>query len=194
MYLKRKIDKWLYHWKNKEKHLPALIIGVRQCGKTASIMNFGKSYYKNIVYINFWTNPEYSSAFDSDLSVPTIISNISIKFPDIIINPKNTLIVFDEIQECPKARLSLKNFALDGKYDVIGSGSYIGINGYVIGDATPVPTGYEDIFQMKTMDFEEFLWANGYKDKHIDMLLGYFNKKIPGPNSPHTLVKKLVNQ
>ena len=194
MYLKRKIDKWLYHWKNKEKHLPALIIGVRQCGKTASIMNFGKSYYKNIIYINFWTNPEYSSAFDSDLSVPTIISNISIKFPDIIINPKKTLIVFDEIQECPKARLSLKNFALDGKYDVIGSGSYIGINGYVIGDATPVPTGYEDIFQMKTMDFEEFLWANGYKDKHIDMLLEYFNKKTPVPNSTHTLFKKLFNQ
>ena len=100
----------------------------------------------------------------------------------------NILIFFDEIQDCPKARLSFKN---DGRYNVIGSGSYLGINGYVIGDTTPAPTGYEDVMQMKTMDFEEFLWALGYKEQQINQLATYFNDKKPIPENIHKLYKDL---
>ena len=163
MYFKRKIDKWLIEWKNKSNKSPALIVGIRQCGKTESILEFSKNY-KKVIKINFWNNKDYLSIFEGDLNVDTIISNISLRFPDIKINSNDTLLFFDEIQECPRARLAFKNFELDGRYDVIGSGSYLGINGYVVGDATPVPTGYEDVFHMRTMDFEEFLWANGYNE------------------------------
>ena len=169
MYLNRKIDKWLFNWKNRKNKNPALIVGIRQCGKTESIKDFAKNNYKNIIEINFWNNPEYSSDFEGKLDVETLISNISIRFPKETIIPGDTLIFFDEIQECPKARLAFKNFALDGRYDVIASGSYLGINGYVVGDATPIPAGYEDVYKMHTMDFEEFLWANGYDEEKINI-------------------------
>ena len=100
----------------------------------------------------------------------TLISNLFLRFPNIKIVPGETLLFFDEIQECPRARLAFKNFELDGRYDVICSGSYLGINGYITGDDTPVPAGCEDIFHMFTMDFEEFLWANGFSVDQISLL------------------------
>ena len=191
MYFERKIDKWLMNWKNKTKKSPALIVGIRQCGKTESILEFGKKNYKNIVRVNFWENPDYCSDFDGKLDVDEIISNLSLRYPSIQIDPSNTLLFFDEIQECPKARLAFKNFEIDGRYDVIGSGSYLGINGYVIGDSTPAPTGYEDVYHMHTMDFEEFLWANQYTKQQINELYNYFinNKKIP--ENTHNLYKDI---
>lgn len=190
MYLKRKIDQFLIEWKSKEHKSPALIVGLRQCGKTESIKHFGKSY-TNFVEINFWTNPEFCSDFDGPLDVDTLISNISLRFPNIVINPKNTLIFFDEIQECPKARLSFKSFAIDGRYDVVGSGSYLGVNGYVVGDYTPAPTGYDDVFHMHTLDFEEFLWANGYSEEQISILKNHFDKREPVAEHIHQLYKDL---
>ena len=163
MYFKRKIDILLDDWLKKENKSPALVIGIRQCGEAKTIEEFAKRNKLDLVKLNFWTNPEFCKDFEGSLDVDSIISNISFRFPKISFNPKSTLIFFDEIQDCPKARLSFKNFQLDGHYNVIGSGSYLGINGYIIGDATPAPTGYEEIFEMKTMDFEEFLWSLGYK-------------------------------
>ena len=191
MYLNRKIDKWLFNWKNRKNKNPALIVGIRQCGKTESIKDFAKNNYKNIIEINFWNNPEYSSDFEGKLDVETLISNISIRFPKETIIPGDTLIFFDEIQECPKARLAFKNFALDGRYDVIASGSYLGINGYVVGDATPIPAGYEDVYKMHTMDFEEFLWANGYDEEKIDVLEKYYNERKEIPSNIHDVYKEL---
>ena len=191
MYLHRKIDKWLIDWKNKENKSPALVVGIRQCGKTKSILEFANNNYENVLYLNFWDNPEYSSDFDGPLNVDTIISNLSLRFPNIKIKPHETLIFFDEIQECPKARLSFKNFELDGRFDVIGSGSYLGINGYVIGDSTPAPTGYEDVYNMYTMDFEEFLWANGFSDKQINDLANYFYEKKKIPDNIHEIYKDM---
>ena len=190
MYLKRKIDKWLAEWKTREKKSPALITGIRQCGKTRSIEYFGESNYSNIIKINFWDNPEYCSDFDGRLDVNTLISNLSLRFPEIPIQPRETLIFFGEIQECPRARLAFKNFELDGRYDVIGSGSYLGINGYVIGDSTPAPTGYEDVFQMKTMDFEEFLWAEGFTDETINELYDHFHNRSEVPEPMHSIFKE----
>lgn len=191
MYFKRKIDALLDDWLNKDNKSPALIVGIRQCGKTETIQEFAKRNKLQLIELNFWTNPEFCSDFDGKLDVDTIISNISLRFPDLFIDPKKTLIFFDEIQDCPKARLSFKNFKNDGRYHVIGSGSYLGINGYVIGDVTPAPTGYESVFQMHTMDFEEFLWAMGYKEEQINLLVESFNNKTPIPPNVHELYKEL---
>jgi len=190
MYLQRKIDKWLLNWKNKMNKMPALIVGIRQCGKTKSIDNFSNNY-DTYVKINFWDNPDYCEDFAGKLDVDTIISNISLRFPNKKIEPHNTLIFFDEIQECPRARLSFKNFALDGRYDVIGSGSFLGLNGYVIGDSTPAPTGYEDVFHMHTMDFEEFALANGIKKETINTLVDCFDKRMPVGTTLHSVMKEL---
>ncbi len=191
MYFKRKIDSYLSNWFVKKNKSPLLIVGIRQCGKTKSVVEFAKRNNLQLIEINFWTNPEYCSDFDGALDVDTLISNISLRFPNININPKNSIIFFDEIQECPRARLSFKNFEKDGRYNVIGSGSYLGINGYIKNDSTPVPTGYEDVYNMKTMDFEEFLYALGYSDEHINKLIDYFYKKEPIPNNINELYKNL---
>lgn len=190
MYLRRKVDEWLINWKKKKRKSPALLVGIRQCGKTASVLHFAEQYEK-LIHINFWDNPEYCSDFDGPLDVNTLISNISLRFPKIKIEPGNTLLFFDEIQECPRARLAFKNFEIDGRYDVIGSGSYLGINGYVIGDTTPSPTGFDDVFHMHTMDFEEFLWAMGRDDEQIRELERYFEQREKVPTSIHQLYKDL---
>ena len=191
MYFKRKIDDYLDVWLASNKKIPVLVIGIRQCGKTESVREFAKRNKLNLVEINFWINPEFASDFEGKLDVNTLISNISLRFPDINIKPENTLLFFDEIQECPKARLAFKSFANDGRFNVIGSGSYLGINGYVIGDTTPAPTGYDDVYQMKTMDFEEFLWAIGYSADQINKLVDCFNKKEPIPENMHVLFKEV---
>ncbi len=190
MYCARKIDKWLDEWKNKDNKCPILLTGIRQCGKTESVKNFAKKY-QYFININFWDRPEYRSIFEKSLEVDDIVSNISLMFPSIPIKSKKTLIFFDEIQECPKARLSFKNFAIDGRYDVIGSGSYLGINGYITGDSTPAPVGYDDVYMMKTMDFEEFLWANGYSQDQINELEGHFLRREPLPPLAHEIYRDL---
>ena len=176
--------------KEKNKN-PALIVGIRQCGKTETILEFAKRNNLKIIEMNFLTNKEYCSDFQDDLNVDTIISNISLRFPKENIEPENTLLFFDEIQDCPKARLAFKNFAKDGRYNVIGSGSYLGVNGYVIGDSTPALTGYDDVYHMKTMDFEEFLWALGYSIKQTNDLVDYFDKKQAIPDNIHKLYTNL---
>ena len=191
MYLRRKVDEWLIDWKKRKDKFPALIVGIRQCGKTKSIENFAINNYKNMVKLNFWDNPEYCLDFDGSLDVDTIISHISLRFPDKKIYPHDTLIFFDEIQECPRARLALKNIALDGRFDVVCSGSYLGINGYIIGDTTPAPTGYDEVFEMHTMDFEDFLWANNYTDEQIDELEYLFVNRKPIPDAMHSVFKEI---
>ena len=190
MYLKRIIDKQLDEWLISASS-PALVVGIRQCGKTESIKEFARRNNLQLVEMNFWTNPEYCNDFKNELDVDTLLSNISLRFPNIDIKPDNTLIFFDEIQECPRARLSFKNFENDGRYKVIGSGSYLGINGYIKGDTTPAPTGYDCVFQMKTMNFEEFLWAMGYKKEQISELIEYFISKKPVPENIHKLYKDI---
>lgn len=191
MYLQRKIDNQLDEWLKNENKSPALIVGIRQCGKTESVKEFSKRNNLQLIELNFWTNPDLCSDFEGNLDVDTIISNISLRFPNYTISPKKTLIFFDEIQDCPKARLAFKNFKNDGRYNIIGSGSYLGINGYIIGDKTPAPTGYENVFEMKTMDFEEFLWAMGYSKNQIDQLISFYDNKKPIPENIHKIYKEL---
>lgn len=189
MYFRRKIDASLDSWIKKKDKLPALIVGIRQCGKTESVQEFAKRNNLDLIEMNFWTNPELCSIFKKEIDVNTLISKISLTFPNNKMTPSKTLLFFDEIQECPRARLSLKSFGRDGRYNVIASGSYLGINGYIKGDATPAPTGYEEVFEMKTLDFEEFLWALNLREEQIDALIGCFNERKQIPEYIHNFYK-----
>lgn len=194
-YLKRKIDSELLNWYNTKGHAPALISGIRQCGKTRSILEFANNNFKYVNKINFWETPEAKNAFEGSLAVKDIIKKLSLQFPDFVFIPGETILILDEIQDCPRARLALKNFKEDGGIEVIASGSYIGLNIKQKGDSTvPMPNGAEDIIQMKTMDFEEFLWANEYSDEQIRDLLLYFENKEPIPDNVHNKLKELFKE
>ncbi len=167
MRLKREIDDYLINWKMDKNRLPLIIKGARQIGKTNAIEYFGKNNYKNFVEINFIEQPEYVDIFDNGYSVDNIIKNITLKDPSINIIPHETLIFFDEIQKCPNAATALKFFKLDNRYDVICSGSLMGINYQEIESNS---VGYKTDYIMYSLDFEEFLWAKGYKNEQIEDL------------------------
>lgn len=164
--LKRKIDLFLQEWKNR-KHKPLVVKGARQIGKTFSIDLFASRNYKHVVKINFIFQPEYKSIFNDGFEVDRIIKNISFINPGLKIIPNETLIFFDELQDCPECATSLKTFCIDGRYDVICSGSLMGIN-YARIESNAV--GYKEDYEMFSLDFEEFLWAKGYDDSYIDDL------------------------
>lgn len=164
--LKRKIDLFLQEWKNR-KHKPLIVKGARQIGKTFSIDLFASRNYKYVVKINFIFQPEYKSIFNDGFEVDRIIKNISFINPGLKIIPNETLIFFDELQDCPQCATSLKTFCIDGRYDVICSGSLMGIN-YARIESNAV--GYKEDYEMFSLDFEEFLWAKGYDDSYIDDL------------------------
>ena len=170
MRLKRKIDDYLINWKNDSHHLPLIIKGARQIGKTNAIRNFGENNYKSFIEINFVLNPEYKSIFEKSFRVDEVIKEISLRNPDINIIPHETLIFFDEMQECVSTATSLKAFREDGRYDVICSGSLMGIN-YKKIESNSV--GNKEDYTMYSMDFEEFLWAKGYKNDVINDMLNH---------------------
>lgn len=194
MYLKRKIDKILLDWWNKPHHSPALVSGVRQCGKTTSILQFASKHFAHVVYINFWKTPKIKECFEASLEVDNIIKLLSFFDASFSFVPFKTIIILDEIQDCPNARLSLKFFKEDGRFEIIASGSYIGLNILENDAPVPMPNGAEDIIYMKTMDFEEFLWANGYGEETISHLENYFEKKETIPSSIHEKMKQLFKE
>ena len=155
--LKRKVDDYLMEWKNRE-HNPLIIKGARQIGKTTSILEFAKKNYKNVIYINFYETPKYKNIFNDGFAVEDITKNLSALEPNLEFIPNNTLIFFDEIQEYIDATTSLKFFAIDKKYDVICSGSALGIK---YKNISSVAVGYKEDYEMYSLDFEEFLWAKG---------------------------------
>ena len=193
VYFKRKIDEQLDVWFKTTGHSPALVYGIRQCGKSESIKQFARNNFKYVNLIDFWKTPNAVSAFDSSLEVDQIIKSLSALFPSFKFVPHETVLILDEIQDCPKARLAFKSFKEDGRFEVIASGSYIGLN---IDSSTgiPKPNGSEDFYEMKTMDFEEFLWALGYNDEHIINLLEYFKKKQAVPEVIHNQMKQLFKE
>lgn len=164
--LKRKIDDFLCSWKKLEDHLPLIVRGARQIGKTEAIERFGRNNYKNFVEINFILQPEYQQIFADGFDVDRIVKNITLINPESTFEPGKTLIFFDEIQICPSCATSLKAFKIDGKYDVICSGSMMGLNYQEIESNS---VGYKQDFQMYSLDFEEYLWAKGYSKEQIDI-------------------------
>ena len=192
MYFKRKIDDELNIWLKTKGHSPALVSGIRQCGKTRSIKEFASKNFKNVVYINFWETPDMKNAFKNSLKVDDIISSLSFYDPSFRFIKDKTILIFDEIQDCPKARLSLKSFKEDKRFEVIASGSYIGLNiENKSEDNMPKPNGAEDVLFMKTMDFEEFLWAFGYDSDKLNLLYDCLNNQKPVPEPIHLKMKEL---
>ena len=167
MYLRRKIDGFLSDWKSNQSRKPLIIKGARQVGKTRSVSNFGKRNYKSFVEINFVLSPKYRAIFDDGYSVDDILKNISLVNPSVDFIEGDTLLFFDEMQQCPACATSLKSFALDGRYDVICSGSLMGIN---YNEIESNSVGYKEDYTMHSLDFEEFLWANGISESQINRL------------------------
>ena len=194
--LRRRIDDWLINWKNTPNRKPAMIKGIRQSGKTHSILRFAKNKenYDVAIYLNFWDNRTLIDCFEGKLDIDTIIVELSVKMPLPELVAGRTVFIFDEVQECPRALLSLKTNERDGRYDFIASGSYLGINGYVVGDNTPKPVGSVEEFDMRTMDFEEFLWAKGYRDEQISHIRDAYVEKRPLSNSMHESFTRLFRE
>jgi len=163
--LQRKIDFYLNDWKKSEKRFPLIVKGARQIGKTEAILHFAKENYQSVVEINFVLQKQYKSIFDDGFEVDTILKNISLINPDFEFPDGNTLIFFDEIQDCINCATSLKAFMLDGRFDVICSGSLMGIN---YNEIESNSVGYKEDYEMYSLDFEEFLWAKGYKSEQIE--------------------------
>ena len=178
--LKRKIDKYLEEWKNNPEKKPLIVKGARQIGKTESIRNFAKRNYKNVIEINFVLQKQFKDIFDDGFEVESIIKNISLRNPNLEFIPGETLIFFDELQDCINCATSLKSFREDGRYDVICSGSLMGIN-YKEIESNSV--GNKEDYEMHSMDFEEFLWAKGYKEEQIENLYTQMKNLTPLSNT-----------
>ena len=180
--LKRKIINELKNWKEHKNKKCLVVQGARQTGKTFSVELFGKSEYDEIVEINFKETPSAAEIFDGDLSVDNMIMALRFRFPDKKIMAEKTLIFLDEIQECEEAITSLKFWAIDNRYDVIASGSLLGID---YKRASSYPVGYVDYLNMYGLDFEEYLWAMGINDDMIDLLRSCLENKNPVPTAIH---------
>ncbi len=165
--LRRKIDDYLREWKNNADRMPLIVKGARQVGKTASIMQFAHDNYKNVVAINFVLQQKYKVIFDDGYDVDSIVRNLTLIDPSLQFTSDDTLFFFDEMQDCPACATSLKAFKIDGRYDVICSGSLMGINYREIESNS---VGYKEDYTMHSMDFEEFLWAKGYNEVFVGQL------------------------
>ena len=189
--LQRKIWEKLAHWKNKPKRECPIIHGVRQCGKTYIIRQFGMAAYQSVIEINFIEKPEMLRVFSGNLDVRTLTQGISLLMPEAKFIPEKTLIFFDEIQECPNARTSLKFWAEDGRFDVIASGSLLGMT---YKDTFSVPVGYELPLDMYPLDFTEFLWALGIDDEVINNLKSCCSGENPIPEHIHAAMMKYLRE
>lgn len=190
-------------WKQTPNHKPLVIKGIRQCGKTFIVQHFANKHYKSVVYVNFALQPEKIDAFIGSKDVDAILMSLSAMMPQVEFIPHNTCLIFDEIQECPDARTALKSFKLDGRFDVIATGSLLGVRGY--GDKqrdaqgrqvgkSSVPVGYETIMEMYPLDFEEFLWACGIRSELIEMLRDCLRAERPIPEGVHQTMLRLLNR
>lgn len=198
MMLRRKIESVLAEWKNSESKKPLVIKGIRQCGKTYIVQKFAKENYECVVYMNFILEPDKKSAFTGNIDVDTILLNLSALIPGSRFIKGKTCIILDEIQECREARTALKAFQIDGRFDVIATGSLLGIRGYGKGERKKeggqdsIPVGYETVIEMYPLDFEEFLWANGINDTVIDSVKLCFERETAVPEGIHKVMMELL--
>jgi len=168
LYLRRKFDAFLLEWKAREEHLPLIVKGARQVGKTETVRRFARQEYTDFIEINFVERPEFKEIVRDGFSVDSIIRNISIIDPNLHFTPNETLLFFDELQEFPEIATSLKFFAQDGRFDVVCSGSLLGLQ---VKRVKSYSVGYQETALMHSLDFEEFLWGCGYRDEQILGLL-----------------------
>lgn len=184
--LRRKAYERLLQWKNNDHKKALCIIGARQIGKTFIIRQFAQENYDHFIEINFILNPEARKIFAGSLDANTIIENMT-AFTLQEFVPKKTLILFDEIQECPNARTAIKSLVQDGRFDYIESGSLLGVK---FKEVPSYPVGFEEIYLMYPLDFEEFLWANDIQKETIELLTeAYRNRKHVSDIIHDTLIK-----
>ena len=167
---KRKIEDRLLSWKSDPHRRPLIVDGLRQVGKSFIVEKFARENYESVITFDFRHVKELRAIFEGNLGVDDILVKAGPYFPRERFVPGKTVLIFEEIGDCPLARTSLKSFAMDGRFDVIGTGSLLGVLHYRRENKADIPTGYETILHMKPMDCEEFLWANGLEEKHISEL------------------------
>lgn len=197
--LRRKIETYLVEWRKSVTRKPLVIKGIRQCGKTYIVQKFARENYESVVYVNFILEPGKKSAFAGNIDVDTIILNLSALIPGSRFIVGKTCIILDEIQECKEARTALKSFCIDGRFDVIATGSLLGVRGYGKsrnkkegGGQDSIPVGYETEVVMYPLDFEEFLWANGISDMVIGSVKSCFEKEKPVSDGIHKAMMELL--
>lgn len=197
---RRKIEQTLQQWKAQTNRKPLVIKGCRQCGKTSSVLDFAQKNYSNVVYLDFHEQPGLCKLFNDSLQVDHLIMNISAAIPGAKFIPNETCLILDEIQDCPQARAALKFFKLDGRFDVICTGSLLGVKGY--GDykshqqanTASIPVGFETIVEMYPMDFEEWLWANDIPSEVFSLLKKCLNDETIVPEAIHYRMQQLLLQ
>ena len=190
MELKRKFYDFLVNWK-KQKHQECLLVnGARQIGKTYIIEKFGRENYESFIELNFALQPELCSVFEGNLDVRAICERLTAIKRDVKLIPGATLVFLDEIQDCPNARTAFKPFALDGRYDVIASGSLLGIKykkDKIKKTPRSIPVGFERQVTMYSLSFEEYLEAKGFGKESLQMLKRSFadREAVPEPINEH---------
>lgn len=165
LYLDRKLDEILVAWKENPRHLPLIIKGARQVGKTECVRHFAEGRYESFIEINFVERPQFKVIVRDGYSVDSIVANITQIDPTLRFVKGRTLLFFDELQEFPEIATSLKFFAQNGDYDVIVSGSLLGVHYHRIESFS---VGYQESVELRSLDFEEFLWAHGYSRGQIE--------------------------
>lgn len=191
MILNRKIFYQLENWKQKNNRKSLVLQGARQVGKTYALREFGRRNYEEVLEINFKKTPSDAGIFNGNLNVDTLITAMQFRYPEKKMIPGKTLIVLDEIQECEEAITSLKFWTEDGRFDVVASGSMLGID---YKRASSYPVGYVEYLQMYGLDFEEYLWARGIKEEMIENLRQMFLKKEIVPTAIHTRMMELLRE
>lgn len=191
--LKRSILNELVMWKNR-KHHPLIIKGLRQVGKTYIVKEFGKEYYEHVVYIDLRSNTVIHSAFDGDFNIDLIVMAITANIPSARFVPNKTLLILDEIQDCPNARSSLKYWDLDGRYDVIATGSFLGVKGYREPYTRGVPVGYEETLTMYPLTFKEFLVNSEISDEILTYVDKCLNEGVMISEPIHEAMRSLYYQ
>lgn len=193
--LKRKIEEILAEWKREPHHKPLVIKGCRQCGKTYSVRKFAEENYNHVVYVNFVEQEDCILAFENSKRVDDIVMGLTALLPGSVFKAGCTCLILDEIQECPGARTALKFFQIDGRYDVIATGSLLGVRGYRDNDGyNSIPVGYEQHINMYPLDFEEFLWANGITSVILGKIQECMNEASPVPEALHSRMRQLLLQ
>lgn len=186
--LRRKIDEYLYNWKNNKDHQPLLVYGARQIGKSTSIHDFIIHNYENVIEIDFKKQPEYKAIFNKGYEPDKVLKAISIINPAFKAVPYKTVIFFDEIQDYPDATTCFKAFSQDGRFDIIASGSMLGVQ---VKSVNLNPAGFKERYHMYSMDFEEFLWAYGYTSEQIEELYQKLIKFEPLDDLTHKTLSEV---
>ena len=191
---KRKIYKEILEWNKDANKVPLIIDGLRQIGKSYIVDKFAKENYQNVIVYDFRHNVELRQIFEGNIDVDSIIIKSTPYFPNLKFEPYKTILIFEEIGDCPLARTSLKSFAQDKRYTVIATGSLLGMLNFRKKTKVDIPAGYEKIIQMKSLDFEEFLWANGISEENVNLLKEYTKNEKEIPSALANFYKEMIKR